>query len=394
VIRGLTSTDHRCNIDVSKLTSMLSLTEIRQKLRTAFWIALALAVVFSPQIAWKLQRPRTLDVVIVDKTVPFRKYREHAGIPWLLHAMKIRGSSGHFLDAASDYIGFDPGTRKGTDLTAEHLAHADALVITDTYGVYLGDYERPNEEAALERSPRIYGGLSETEANAIEAFAGRGGLVVGEFNTFASPTPLPARRTMERVFGVRWTRWVARYWPDLQDTSEVPKWVGRVWENINHTPFDMKGGGIVFVREDQDIEVLLDGDDLESRAVSQERTPRGEALGLPERGAFRFWMDVVDATDAEVLYEHVIGATMAGKFKLARHGLGDRFPALTKRDKSWYFAGDFVDTTIELGNPERLGIVRWRTLTSGFWSRTAPEDTFFWDLYAPVVTQLFAERAR
>ncbi|HVH44277.1 MAG TPA: hypothetical protein VM925_18120, partial [Labilithrix sp.] len=186
----------------------------------------------------------------------------------------------------------------------------------------------------------------------------------------------------------------ARYWPNLQDTDEVPKWVGRVWQNITHTPFDMKGGGIVFVREDEDIEVLLDSDDLGAQIVTQDRTPRGASLGLPERGAFRYWMDVIEATDAEVLYEHVLGTTSAGQYKLARHGLGTRFPAVTKYKDAWYFAGDFVDTTIELGNPESFGIIQWRAFTSGFGSGTSTDDSFFWDFYTPIVAKIFAARAR
>jgi hypothetical protein len=352
------------------------------------------AVLGSPWIAWKLQRGKTLDVVLVDKTVPFHKYREHAGIPWILHTMKLRSSAGTFLDPARDYVGFDPQTRTGRDLTAGDLAKADVLVITDTYGVYAGDYERPGEQAALERSQRIYGGISDAEAKAIGDFSNRGGLVLAEFNTFASPTGPSARAAMEQTFGVHWTKWVARYWPDLQDTNEVPKWVGRVWQNIMHTPFDMKGGGIVFVREDQDIEVLLDGEDLESKPVTQERTPAGAALGLPDRGSFRFWMDVVTPTDGEVLSEHVVGTTPAGRYKLARHGLDTHFPALTKRKDAWYFAGDFVDTTVELGNPEKYGLLQWRTLTSGFGSGAAnPDDAFFWEYYAPIVSKLFASRA-
>jgi hypothetical protein len=193
----------------------------------------------------------------------------------------------------------------------------------------------------------------------------RGGLVLAEFNTFASPTPLAVREHIEKLFGVRWTRWVARYWPDLQDANEVPAWVGKVWERVTHGPFTMTGGGLVFVREDEDIVVLLDHEDLTADIVTQERTSRGAAESLPARGAFWFWMDVVTAADSEVLYEHVVGTTPSGEQKLARHGLSARFPALTKRGDVWYFAGDFVDTAIDLGTPERAGALAWRERMSG-----------------------------
>ncbi len=366
----------------------------RQKLKLALGGLGGLVLLASPWIAWRAQRARTLDVVIVDKTVPFERYREHAGIPWILHVMKIRQPSGAFLDPARDYVGFDPKTKTGHDLTEAHLAHADVLVIADTYGVYRGDYEKPGDQAALERSPKIYGGLTVDEARAVSSFWERGGLVLAEFNTFASPTPPDARATLERVFGVKWTKWVARYWPNLQDTNEVPRWVGRVWETVTHTPFDMKGGGIVFVREDEDIVVLLDDEDLEPDVVRQIRTQRGASFDLPASGGFWFWMDVVEATEGEVLYEHVVGVKPSGEQKLARHGIPKRFPALTKHKDAWYFAGDFVDTQIELGTPERYGLIPWRARTNGCGGGSTADQGFFWSFYAPIVERLFSSRAR
>jgi hypothetical protein len=366
--------------------------ETRQKFRIGAIVSVVLLVLASPQIVWRLQRGRTLDVVIVDKTVPFEKYREHAAAAWILHALKIHGSNGRFLDPATDYVGYDPKAKVGHDLTAAAVAKADVLLVTDTYGVYRGDYERPGDEAALERSPAIYGGLGDEEAGAIEGFVARGGLLLAEFNTFASPTTPAVRERMERLFGLRWTHWVARYWPDLQDANEVPRWVGRVWEKVTHTPFDMKGGGLVFVRDDEDMVVLQAGTDLGGAVVSQQRTARGAAFDLPPRGDFWFWMDVVTPTDGEVLYEHVIGATPSGAQKLAAHGLPERFPALVKRADAWYFAGDFVDTAIELGNPEIAGLLPWRARGPG--CGVSLEDAFFWQLYVPIVSRLLSSRAR
>lgn len=369
-----------------------------EKLRLVIkWLPRVLAVLLilaAPNLLWRLSPAKTLDVVIVDKTVPFKKFREHAAIPWLLHTLKFQGEGGNYLDPARDYVGFDPDKKTGEKLTAALVAKADVLVVADTYGVYVGDYERPNDEAALERSPKIYGGLDDGEAQVIEDFVKRGGLAVAEFNTFASPTEDAPRARLEKLFGVRWTKWVARYWPNLQDPNEVPKWVGRVWERVTHTPFDMTGAGLVFVREDQDILVLREGEDLGSEVVSQLRTPRGAAFDLPERGGFWFWMDVVEPIEgAEVLYEHVIGATPQGERKLWEHKLPVRFPAVVKRGDAWYLAGDFVDTAIELGNPERAGLLGWRQRTLGCGGGSSADGTFFWSFYAPLMARLFTSRA-
>ncbi|HZU84085.1 MAG TPA: hypothetical protein VE987_14250 [Polyangiaceae bacterium] len=362
-------------------------------LRVAAAAAVVVAFAALPSVAWRLQAPRTLEVVVVDKTVPFHNYREHAAVPWLLHAMKIQNAAGRFLDAARDYVGFDPLGKKGRDLTADDLAHADVLVLADTYGVYTGDYARPGEQAALERSPKIYGGLVDDEAHAIEDFAARGGMVIGEFNAFASPTEDRARARLEALFGVRWTKWVARYWPNLQDENEVPRWIGRLYQRAAGAALDARGGGLVFVREDADIVVLRDDEDLRGHIVTQERTPAGAVFGFPERGSFYYWMDLVEATGSEVLYEHVVDATPAGERKLAAHGLRRRFPALTRRWDAWYFAGDFVDSAMDLGEPERAWLMPYRRARAGCGGAGA-EEASFWGWYAPIAARLLSSRAR
>lgn len=365
-------------------------------LKIAAAILAVVLILLGPHLAWRLKPARTLGVVLVDKTVPFKMYREHAAIPWILHALKLRQPNGKFLEASHDYVGFDPATRTGHDLTADDLAHADALVITDTYGVYVGDYEQPGDVAALERSPKIYGGLTKDETGAMESFAGRGGMILAEFNTFASPTDDPTRARLEKLFGARWTKWVGRYWPNLQDPNEVPKWVGRVYQRVTGAPFDMTGPGFVLVREDRDMVVLRPGDDLGADVVSQIRTNEGATYELPERGGFWFWMDILEATEGEVLYEHVLDVTPAGEKKLAAHGLKSRFPAVVKHRTTWYFAGDFVDNALDLGNPERGYVLPYKERTAGCGGGStseANEGGFFWGWYAPVMTRLFLSRA-
>jgi hypothetical protein len=186
---------------------------------------------------------------------------------------------------------------------------------------------------------------------------------------------------------------VARYSPDLAEESEVPAWLGRLYQRVTGKPFDLTGPALVFIKDDVDVVVLRPGEDLGADVVAQLRTPAGAAYGFPPRGAYWFWMDVVEATDGEVLYEHVVDVTEGGAERLRRHGLPARFPAFVKRKTAYYFAGDFVDTTIELGDPERFGLVEYRTRTAGCGGGDVGTDGFFWGFYAPIVTRLFASRA-
>jgi hypothetical protein len=170
--------------------------------------------------------------------------------------------------------------------------------------------------------------------------------------------------------------------------------VGRVYERVTGHSYDLIGGGLVFVREDSDIAVLRNGEELGPGVVSQERLPAGAAFGFPERGGYRYWMDVVVATDAEVLYEHVVDTTAAGARALAAHGLPRRFPALTKQRDAWYFAGDFVDNSLDLGNPELAWLLAYRQERVGCSRAATLEESFFWGWYVPIVSRLLVSRAR
>lgn len=369
-------------------------------MKRALTLLLCLAVLVglytSPRWIWHLATPRALAVTVVDKTVPFQRYREHAALHWLLRAMKVTLPSGRFAQPARDYVGYDPVARVGHDLSGQDLSHRGLLFIADTYGVYHGDYERPGEVAALERSPRIYGGLQPDELAAMEDFAARGGLILAEFNTFASPTEPPARARAEALFGARWTRWVGRYWPDLQDAAEVPPWVGRVYERVYHRPFNLTGGGLVFVREDEDMVVLRAGEHLTGEILTQDRTeaPAGGLGAIPSQGWFTYWFDVVEATNADVLYEHRVHATASGQSLLRAHGIPARFPAVLHRRGGpdvWYLAGDFVDTGANMGPAERAFVLERRGLARAWLGQQELEATL-WVWYLPLVRAILQRR--
>lgn len=359
-------------------------------------IVLSIVVIFQlPYIVWLLRSPHGASIVIVDKTIPFPKYREHSFLPWFFRALKFTDLQGRFLNEAYDYIGYDPVNRTGYDVLARDLADADALFITDTYGVYEGDYQSAEQVAALERSPRIYGGMSELEADAVELFSRRGKLVIAEFNTFASPTADTPRAMLETTFGVRWTRWVARYWPDMQDEREVPKWVGRTYERVYHKPLSVRGPAFVFVRDDEDIVVLKATEHLQLEPITIERT--GEAIeldGLPQGSSYRYWLDIVHPVRADVVYEHILHLTPEGERIAKEHGIPLRFPALARRKgrQTYYFAGDFVDASADRGDPERAGLLLWRRWTVSL--GPFAQEHYLWSWYAPIVERLLTPYVR
>lgn len=354
-------------------------------------VLLLAALIFGPHQLFELRPGTTGVVVVVDKTVPFEKYREHENIHWLLHALKIAGPDGRYLEPHTDYLGFDPKARTGRDLRSEDLDAADLLFVADTYGVYAGDYEQPGDVAALERSPKIYGGFSQAEAEMIDRFVGEEcKSVIAEFNTFGSPTGDAARAILERRFGARWTRWVARYWPNVRDENEVPSWVGKVYERVFDRPFDLEGPALIFVRDDTDMVVLQPSRHFEDEEeiITLQKTAHAPEH-WPDEGAYYFWLDVIEADRPDVLYEYRVEVNEAGRRELEAHGLRPVFPAVVRRPGTTYLAGDFVDLPVELGDPEQAGLLtlrRFRAFLGGTYN-----ERFIWGWYAPLMEILVTE---
>lgn len=371
------------------MISIQTILRLRRWLRRIALVLVGFFVVLGPRLLWHATPVARRGIVIVDKTVPFKAYREHSVFTWLLHNQKLGDRHGD-IASERDYLGFEPYTRTGVDFTAADLAFADTVFIADTYGVYELDYAVPGDIAALERSPKIYGGLSLDEMGHLEQLEARGGTIIGEFNSFASPTEDEPRARFEKLVGATWTHWVGRYWENMQDPEEVPKWVGRVYERRYKVPMDIEGPAFVLVREDADIVLLRPGTHIEADVLAITRTKEAPDLtGLPEGTRALYWLDILERTDAEIVYEYSFSLKDEGRALLKEHKIPEHFPAmLRKRAKgtTYYFAGDFIDTKLDLGDPERAGLLRWRSWTRA--SSSNPSEAFFWGWYAPILKRL------
>ena len=355
-------------------------------------VLVGLSIVLAPWLVWQAKAKTPRGVLIVDKTVPFKAYREHAVFTWLLHNLKISRKDGGFLNER-DYVGYDPETREGRDLKQSDFLGIDTAFIADTYGVYTLDYEKPGDIAALERSEKIHGGFTSDEVSLLDDLLARGGTIIAEFNTFASPTEDAPREGLERLFGARWTRWAGRYWTDMQDAAEVPMWVGRAYERRYGIPMTVRGPAFVLIRDDVDIVVLQPGIHVSPEVLSLLRTQQAPDLsGLPTEAHPLYWLDILENQDAEIVYQYVFSVTDEGRSLMSAHGIPERFPAmLRKRDPrnggvSYYFAGDFIDTKTALGDPEYSGLLLSRKWLRGR-SRDNGEATL-WGWYLPVVEHL------
>ena len=374
-------------------------------MRTLRWLwpipAIALAVLI-PWACYTARAREKLDLVVLDKTVPFRTWIEHRSLFWLLDHEGIVSSRAEPYDLRSDYLGAYPPERAGDppertrDLAAADVAGARLVYLADTYGVHVLDLATGEaQEAALERSATIYGGLTVAEARAAAEAPRLGKTLVAEFNTLGSPTGAEARTILEDALGVRWTRWIGRYFTRLEDRDEVPEWMRRDYEREWRLPWEFAGPGYVLVQDDEHCEVLRVGFEAEAIGLTIERErpidPRldGAADGVP----YPYWFDVVEAgEDAHRLASFQWKLTDAGRARLRARRLPERFPAVTRKTgagsgAAWYFAGDFADNPMDARPIPFAGYAAVRRTAERL--RIAPSETaFYWTFYAPMMQRI------
>ncbi|OAO81444.1 hypothetical protein TAF16_0754 [Anoxybacillus flavithermus] len=105
----------------------------------------------SPYWLWKLNPETTLNVLIINKTVPDETYREHAGLVWLLNQQKYVKPNGTRYKLSKDYVGFMPNGKKERPWPTS-LQPYDVIYVADTYGVYENDFTAEKKRETLEKS--------------------------------------------------------------------------------------------------------------------------------------------------------------------------------------------------------------------------------------------------
>ena len=70
------------------------------------YLLVFLLIITSPFWIWFLKESKSLNVLIVDKTVPNQSYREHEGFVWLLNNEKLTQKNNQPYSASKDYVGF------------------------------------------------------------------------------------------------------------------------------------------------------------------------------------------------------------------------------------------------------------------------------------------------
>lgn len=376
--------------------NQISKKEIKGTMVFLLVVLLLATLIAIPFITWQFKKAMPIKVLILDKTVPVKNYREHRNIMWILNNRKfLNYYTGKYFETDKDYTGFFPYPENEDSKQDYHIkgldkkldGDIDLIYLADTYGVYTDDFKQEKPEG--ERSELIYGGLSSDEIKSIkENLPGK--TIIGEFNIFNSPTEMKEREEAGRIFGLQWTGWIFRWFPDLsRDNPEIPGWMIRNYESQYNKEWGFKGPGFAYVNDDDSIFILEDKIHVNENGVKvffDENTEK--EFGVKSGVNYYYWCEVVKA-EGQVLGSFQIDVTEEGKKLLEMHGLGTRYPALVKTDrdyKSYYFACDAADNN-EISFTYR---VNWY---SDF-MKLMPVGTegsgreFFWKIYSPFMNHI------
>jgi hypothetical protein len=358
-----------------------------------------------------------MDVLILDKTVLETKTQEHISLSWLLINEKYNNKNNQPHNHKIDYFGFfpnDSGLYKTKDFNTFNEISLDSLVsnsdmayYTDLYGIYDGEwYERyPNVapyknnkiDNSMEHTKKIYGGMTHNEFLLLQKMKKKKKLIITEFNVIASPTATNIRREFEKEFEMQWTGWVGRYYETLDTikNKELPKWLKRNYLTQHNHKWPFHNSGIVFVRDDDKIEILENKTHLEIELpIIHTSNIYTKKYNLPAEMKYPFWFDIIATnTNNKVVSTYKLSPNAVGRALLKQYGIPETFPAAIEHDstdyKFHYFAGDFCDNPIGLKSAK----FKWIEYINIFFYQSNAQEriSFFWDYYRPMMKVILSD---
>ncbi len=348
---------------------------------------------------WLFSPKKELHNLIIDKTVSVPTYQEHRSLNWVLNNERFVINNSCYR-THKDYFGIHPAKTFKTSKIDEFskftkaqtdsvLKYYDMAFVADTYGVYVNDYNRQNDESEFSRV--LYGGFSQKNFEILKAMKKMNKLIIMEFNTIAPPTSTKIRKKTEKEFGIKWSGWTGRYFQSLDTlkTDEIPRWMLKYYHRVYKKTWDFSNAGIVFVSNWGDIFVLEDGKELtfqDPMIISY----KDNEYNLPVRIHYPFWFDVTyPKGDNKVLSYYNLKTTEIGDSLLYSRKLANVFPAViySKNKKFFYFCGDFSDNTPSLLASYFKGFAPLRRFLN-FTANPGERLSFFYKYYDVLVGKI------
>ena len=366
--------------------------------------ALLIILVIGPFICWSFVAPTPISVFVIDKTAG-ENYREHNSFFWLLRNWKfVDPRTNHFYHEESDYYGFQPKDSSFSPITELRLERTNLLYIVDTYGVYEYpmDYDRYEHLLPETYVPVTlkYGGMSMEEMALIEKYDSLGRMSIAEFNTMQDPQldDRPVQQRLERMFGVRYTGALGRYYDDVNTAA---RWMKDLYRKQYRTEWNFSGRGIIItvkrkLGDEKPGIVVLESSDLSHDPVVLRNSDHHFLNGTEDKVPYYYFFEIMNAdSSARTIARFEIQCAQSGKEKMITAGLPLSFPAVVVSDsteRNIYFAGDFADNRVETILTEYWNVEFFLSKLFSFYF-VSDQTRFFWKFYLPMMDHILRESA-
>ena len=369
----------------------------------AFLIVLSssLLVVLVAFLVWLFKPSHTLEVFILDKTVPTQERREHQSFHWVLNQEKYVKQDGNRYDLKKDYYGFFPIKPEKQQFDFRSLSLRDVETIsdrvdmayyTDTYGVYYNDWYTENGPD-VSGDQKVYGGLNQNDYLLLKALMEKGKTILTEFVLLDKSASGLVRKKTEDLLHLQWEGWIGKHFESLKPDS-CPAWIVKLYKSQNQGQWPFTSPGVVLIHKYGKVVVLEDQKHLSGdMPVIYTKPQLTRQYNLPDTIPYSNWFDIIQTDSVgKVLADFQLQTTPEGDSLLANFRLKADFPAIIHHAADYqfyYFAGDFSQNNIRTTTSyfEGAGLVDFL-----FHAKDQNSSTyFFYRYYRPLIRGILKE---
>lgn len=364
-------------------------------------VGIIILILLGSWLMWFFKTERSMNIYILDKTVPTMERLDHKSFNWILNHNRYLKPDGDLYNINKDYYGFFPINSKSQEFDfksvriheIEDVANDyDMLYYTDTYGVYYNEWYKKGD-SDVKHTQKVYGGLNQNDYLLLKEMKEKGKLIITEFNLYDAPTNGLIREKVEELFDLKWSGWTGKYFPSLDTTDggKFPRWIVNLYMEQNNNQWPFKNAGIVLVHKFGTIAILEQGTHLTQEIpfiiAKQETIDR---FDVPEMVHYPQWFDITFSGEKnDVLANFKINVNASGDSILRYYNLKPVFPAVIEHIGDYtfyYFGGDFAENKI---NDKTAFFEGYHNTISIFNSSNYNNtDQFFWQFYVPMMTEI------
>ncbi len=357
-------------------------------------------------IKWTFKPKKSIQLLVLDKTVPTLERHKHQSFNWVLNHEKYVKSNNRPYWYKKDYFGFFPlRPLRNRQYEIDRIRLADIIDLaeeydgayyTDTYGVYFNDwYQGINKNR---RSRKIYGGLLANDYSLMMELKKRKKLIIGEYNILAYPTPDLERSKVESLLDIHSTGWIGKYYSCLDTVAnpDFPEWMLELYRKQYQQAWPFKKSGIVLIQYDSKVVVLENETHLDFEVPYIYTTDYGmKKFHVPYQMNYPYWFEIVQPGNNRVVSSFRLHVNEKGDSVLTNNFIPFEFPAVlesTTDAPHYYFAGDFADNEVKPFLAYFNGISKLAPIWL-YNDELSDRRKFFWKFYKPLINSILEEHA-